>query len=221
MSTTSRFRSPSRKAGEAFFVLLLIAVVSAPALATSPPVGPLATVKQLVARVFDILNDKQASQDQKQKRLHDLGSTSFEFGEMSRSALGSAWRGLNSDQRQRFTTGFTAFIQDAYISKLQNYSGQQVEILKAHTSERDYAQVSGRIVQKGTDPITLSFSLKRAAKSWKITDVAVDNVSTLEGYRTEFQRILREKGFDQLMAQIQQRDRELASSLGGPPGLPF
>jgi hypothetical protein len=30
-----------------------------------------------------------------------------------------------------------------------------------------------------------------------------------------------EKGFDELMAQIQRRDRELALTLGSPTGLPF
>ena len=30
-----------------------------------------------------------------------------------------------------------------------------------------------------------------------------------------------EKGFDELMTQIQRRDRELASTLGSPTGLPF
>jgi phospholipid transport system substrate-binding protein len=80
--------------------------------------------------------------------------------------------------------------------------------------------VSGGIVH-GSEPIGLSFSLKRESGAWKIYDVAVDNVSTLDSYRTEFQRIVGEKGFDELMAQIQRRDRELASTLGSPTGLPF
>jgi phospholipid transport system substrate-binding protein len=88
-------------------------------------------------------------------------------------------------------------------------------------TDKDYAQVSGGIVQQGSEPIGLSFSLKRESGAWKIYDVAVDNVSTLDSYRTEFQRIMGEKGFDELMAQIQRRDRELASTLGSPTGLPF
>jgi phospholipid transport system substrate-binding protein len=88
-------------------------------------------------------------------------------------------------------------------------------------TDKDYAQVSGGIVQQGSEPIGLSFSLKRESGTWKIYDVAVDNVSTLDSYRTEFQRIMGEKGFDELMAQIQRRDRELASTLGSPTGLPF
>ncbi len=72
-----------------------------------------------------------------------------------------------------------------------------------------------------SEPIGLGFSLKREGGTWKICDVAVDNVSSLNSYRTEFQRIMGEEGFDELMTQIQRRDRELASTLGSPTGLPF
>jgi phospholipid transport system substrate-binding protein len=88
-------------------------------------------------------------------------------------------------------------------------------------TDKDYAQASGHIVQQDSEPIGLGFSLKRESGIWKIYDVAVDNVSTLDSYRTEFQRIIGEKGFDELMTQIQRRDRELASTLGSPTGLPF
>ena len=52
------------------------------------------------------------------------------------------------------------------------------------TDKKDYAQVNGGIVQQGSEPIGLSFT-KRESGAWKIYDVAVDNVSTLDSYRTE------------------------------------
>jgi len=182
---------------------------------------PLIVVKQLVTRVLSIVNDKQMEQADKQKKLRELGAADFDFSEMSRLALGNAWRSLTTDQRHRFVPLFTSFLQDAYLNKVQNYSGQEIQIIRARSTEPDYAQVSGRIVQQGSDSIALAFSLRREGGAWKIYDVAVDNLSTLGSYRTEFQRIMREKGFDELMRQIRDRDRELASTLGSPMGLPF
>lgn len=114
-----------------------------------------------------------------------------------------------------------SLLEDAYLNKIQNYSNQDIQIPQAHVIDNDYAQVNGRIVQQGAEPTGLSFSLRREGDVWKIDDVAVDNVSTLENYRTQFQRIMRGQGFDGLMTQIQQHDRELASTLGRPVGLPF
>jgi phospholipid transport system substrate-binding protein len=140
---------------------------------------------------------------------------------MSRLAMGRSWRSLSPDQRQRFVHVFSSFLEDAYLNRVQNYSGQEIQITRAHVSDKDFVQVSGHIVQQGSEPIGLGFSLKRDGGDWKIYDVAVDNVSTQDSYRTDFQRIMGEEGFDKLMMQIQRRDRELASTLGSPTGLPF
>ena len=223
MSTAERLHS-SRLHLEFVIALALafttIALVAQPLNAASG-VAPLTLVKQLVAQVLSIVKDKQMAQPDKQTKLRDLGAANFDFDEMSRLAMGKSWRSLTADQRKRFIPVFTSFLEDAYLNKVQNYSGQEIQIIKAYVTDKDYAQVSGGIVQQGSEPIGLSFSLKRERGAWKIYDVAVDNVSTLDSYRTEFQRIMGEKGFDELMAQIQRRDRELASTLGSPTGLPF
>ena len=199
----------------------IIAFVAQPLAIAASGVTPLSLVKQLVAQVLSIVKDKQMTQPDKQRKLRELGAANFDFDEMSRLAMGKSWRSLTADQRKRFVPVFTSFLEDAYLNKVQNYSGQEIQITKAHVTDKDYAQVNGGIVQQGSEPIGLSFSLKRESGAWKIYDVAVDNVSTLDSYRTEFQRIMGEEGFDGLMTQIQRRDRELASTLGSPTGLPF
>jgi phospholipid transport system substrate-binding protein len=200
---------------------VIIAFVAQPLTIAASGVTPLTLVKQLVAQVLSTVNDKQMTQPDKQTKLRQLGAANFDFDEMSRLTMGKSWRSLSADERKRFVPVFSSFLEDAYLNKVQNYSGQEIQITKAYVTDKDYAQVSGGIVQQGSEPIGLSFSLKRESGAWKIYDVAVDNVSTLDSYRTEFQRIMGEKGFDELMAQIQRRDRELASTLGSPTGLPF
>ena len=80
---------------------------------------------------------------------------------MSRLAMGKSWRSLSADQRQRFVPVFTLFLEDAYLNKIQNYSNQDIQITQARVTDNDYAQVNGRIVQQGAEPIGLSFSLSR------------------------------------------------------------
>ena len=200
---------------------VIIAFVAQPLTIAASGVAPLTLVKQLVTQVLSTVKDNQMTQPNKQTKLRELGAANFDFDEMSRLAMGKSWRSLSADQRKRFVPVFTSFLEDAYLNKVQKYSGQEIQMIKAYVTDKDYAQVSGGIVQQRSEPIGLSFSLKRESGAWKIYDVAVDNVSTLDSYRTEFQRIMGEKGFDDLMAQIQRRDRELASTLGSPTGLPF
>jgi len=220
MSTVKPLYSGRQLVVAMAIALVMVASVARPASAASS-VAPLGVVKQLVARVLGIVNNKQMAQADKRKKLRELGTANLDFDEMSRLAMGRSWRSLSADQRRRFVPAFSSFLEDAYLNKVQNYSGQDIQITRARLSERNYAQVSGRIVPQGSEPIGLSFSLKRDEGAWKIYDVAIDNVSTLQSYRAEFQRIMSDKGFDDLMRQIQDRDRELASTLGSPTGLPF
>ena len=134
----------------------IIALVAQPLTAASG-VAPLTLVKQLVAQVLSIVNDKQMAQPAKQMKLRELGAANFDFDEMSRLAMGRSWRSLSAEQRKRFVPVFTSFLEDAYLNKVQNYSGQEIQITRAHVSDKDFAQVSGHIVQQGSEPIGLGF----------------------------------------------------------------
>jgi hypothetical protein len=76
-------------------------------------------------------------------------------------------------------------------------------------------------VQQGSERSGRLFRSSAKVEAVRICDIAVDNVSALDSYRTEFQRIIGEKGFYELMTHIQRRDPELASTLGEPTHLPF
>ncbi|MGD0072872.1 MAG: ABC transporter substrate-binding protein [Candidatus Binataceae bacterium] len=220
MSALKRLNS-SRQSILATVIALVIAASVPSSVAAAGATVPLNVVRQLVARVLAIVNDKKMEQTDKQKKLRNLATANLDFDEMSRLAMGGSWRSLNAEQRRRFVPVFSSFLEDAYLDKVQNYSDQGIEITRGRLDEQNYAQVSGRIVQQGAEPIGLGFSLKREASAWKIYDISIDNVSTLHSYRAEFQRIMNDKGFDELMKQIQDRDRELAMTLGSPSGLPF
>jgi phospholipid transport system substrate-binding protein len=202
-------------------IAFVLTAIAASAAASSTDTAPAEIVKRLVAQILSTVKDKQMTQADKQKKLRELAGANLDFDEMSREVMGSRWRSLDSEQQRRFVPVFSSFLEDSYLNKVQNYSDQQIHITSGRETEKSYAEVKGRITQEGTEPIELGFALKREGGVWKIYDITLDNVSTLHGFRAEFRRVLKEKGFDALMKQIEQRDRELASTLGNPSGLPF
>jgi len=202
-------------------MLFIVVVSAAKPLVAADEVPPLDVVKQLVKRVLTIVDDKQMKQADKQKKLRELGAANLDFDAMSRMVLGGSWRLLSEDQQKRFVTVFGSFLEDAYLNKVQNYSDQDIRIESTRMGGRNFARVNGRIVQHGAEPIQIGFALRRDKETWKIYDIALDEVSTLHSYRIEFQHILHEGGFDELMRQIERRDRELASTLGSSNAPPF
>ena len=178
--------------------------------------GPMETTTAMVDQALGVLRDTHTPLAERRRQLRAVIEPSFNFTAMSRSALGYHWRSLDPDQRANFTRLFTAFIEDAYLSKIQNYSGQQVVIVKQVSLGEGYAEVDTKIVQQGKDPILVNYLLEEHDDDWKIYDVTVDAISITENYRNQFNRVMNESGFDKLMADLTAKQQELASSLGNP-----
>ena len=178
--------------------------------------GPMETVRTMVDHSLAILRDSHTPAPQRRRQLRAVIEPSFDFAQMSRSALGYHWRSLSPSQRAEFTRLFTAFIEDAYLSKIQGYSGQQVIVDRQRSLGQGYVEVDTRIVQQGKAPIPANYLLEQADGGWKIYDVTVDAISITANYRNQFNRVMNERGFDKLMADLKAKQQELASLLGSP-----
>ena len=203
-----------RKTAAAMFMVvaaLVSALAARPALAAA---DPMAVVQRTVNDVLGVLRNKQLPVDQRRDQLKQIIARSFDFTEMSRSALGYHWRSLLPEQRTRFTQLFTAFIEDAYLSKIQDYAGQQVVFQGQTSLGQGYTQINTSIVQAGKSQILVNYLLLQKGGTWKIYDVTVDAISIVANYRNQFNRVINDKGFDVLMADLKAKQQELASLLG-------
>ncbi len=198
--------------GFAVAVVLTVAGLSPAAAATRDPMGQ---VKTLVDRAIGVLKNKQAPISQRQHELRSLVEAQFDFNDMARSTLGYHWRELSPAKRAEFVSLFKAFIEDAYLSKIQDYSGQRVEFIGETSEDAGYVQVESKIVQPGKTPIPLNYRLRQENGSWKIYDVTVDNISIIANYRNQFNRVINDNGFDKLMVDMRNKQQQLAASLGG------
>jgi phospholipid transport system substrate-binding protein len=194
--------------------LALCAISPAPAQASTGN-SPMAVTQSIVNRALKIMASKKMPVVQRRRALRNVVEDHFDFTEMSRSALGYHWRRLNPDQRSRFTKLFTAFIEDAYLSKIQNYSGQRVQFNGQTSLGQGYEQISTNIIEPGKSSIAVNYLLLNKSGSWKIYDVTVDAISIIANYRNQFNRVINERGFNQLMADLRSKQQELASLLDG------
>ena len=175
---------------------------------------PTTVARTLVNQALSVLGSNLPVRE-KQERLRGVVEQSFDFTEMSRSALGYHWRTLTPDQRNDFTRVFTQFIEDSYLSKVSDYKGQTVTFTKTIQLAPGYTQVSSKVNQPaGGEPISLDYRLKYEGGQWKIYDVTVDAISIIANYRNQFNRVINDKGFPTLMADLRAKSTQLANALG-------
>ena len=176
---------------------------------------PMATVRSTVSQVLNILNDHQSPQQVRRQRLIEVVAGHFDFADMARSSMGYHWSSPTPDQQTRFVGLFTAFMEDAYLNKIEDYSGQKIEFVGQTANGADESEVSTRVVQpNGQEPVLVNYSLKQDSGEWKVHDVAVDSISITANYRNQFNRVINNQGFDTLMTEMQSKQQELIASLG-------
>jgi phospholipid transport system substrate-binding protein len=174
---------------------------------------PMSVVKTTVNQALDVLRDRSTPLAQRQDKLRQIVAATFDFREMAKSALGYHWKELTPAQQEEFTNAFVAFIEDSYLSKINDYSGQQVNFLRVSNDGAQYAQVNTDIVEPKGEPIHVNYRLLQENGTWRIYDVTVDAISIIANYRNQFNRVMNSKGYATLIADLKAKQAALAASL--------
>lgn len=184
-------------------VLALTVLVSANASASDA----MEEVKATVDQVLQILKNPEykSALTQRRQKLRSVIGSHFDFTDMSRSALAVHWKSLSEQQRREFVPLFTSLLEEAYMSRIESYSGQQIQFLRERSNGSGYSEVYTRIVQNEAQPISVNYRLKRSDSGWKVYDVLVDGISLVQNYRSQFNRVINNDGYDSLVERIKMK----------------
>ncbi len=175
---------------------------------------PMTEVKNTVNQVLAVLNDPayKNSPRKLRDRLREIVEGHLDFTAMARSALGPHWRELSKSDQEEFVNLFRRLMEDTYIGKAANYSGEKVEFLNVYNEGPNYAQVNTNIIQPGRDPIKVTYRLELKDNDWKVYDVLVDEISLISNYRTQFNRVINRDGYPKLVELVKNKIQQLDAS---------
>jgi phospholipid transport system substrate-binding protein len=211
-----------RKSSIAFTIVLLLlctARVQAVIAAAPAPTDPMNVVKTGIDQVIAIFNDQQMPLSQRREKLRSMSLNYFDFDSMAKSVLGYHWRDLTPAQRSQFVPLFTEFIQDAYLSNLeqamvekirQEAKTAEVKFLKQTYFGADYAEVFSTVaLEDHRDPLEVNYLMHQSDGQWQVYDVTVDAISLIANYRNQFNRIINNEGYPKLIADLEAKRQQL------------
>lgn len=177
---------------------------SMPALSAATPMEEIKkTIGQALAILQDSMDAGDAGRARRREMLRDVLSLRFDFKEMARMSLGTHWN-RQPTRQQEFVSAFTGFVENSYVSKMESLKGTEVVYLREHV-DRELAQVDTKIVPNRGDDVPVHYKLHLSGGEWKIYDVIVENVSLVDNYRSQFNRVLTSATFDDLLRKLQLR----------------
>jgi phospholipid transport system substrate-binding protein len=137
-------------------------------------------------------------------QLRDIVYTRFDFDEMAKRSLGSHWRRLSPQQQNEFVTAFTELLETTYADKIDLYEGQQVEY-SGETIDKNYAEVNTRVIGKNRETYSVDYRLHQVGGKWRIYDVVAENISLVNNYRSQFNRVVVNSSVEELIKKIKQK----------------
>ena len=177
------------------------------ALANDAKAGvPTEQVRQTADKVLQVLQDPQFKSNgnaaQRRDQLTQILGSRFDFAEMAKRSLGANWQKGSASEQQHFVRLFTNLLESSYIGQLESYSGEKI-VYGRETVDQNQADVETKIITKKSEEVAVNYKLKSDGGNWKIYDVVIENVSLVNNFRNQFNRMLAKGTFADLISQLE------------------
>jgi len=168
--------------------------------------GPRAILRERDQTIREIMSDSNVEEAQVKERLKVLINGIIDFSELARRSLGTYWKKIGPADQEKFTRLFKELIEITSTKKLEIFKANRVDY-PVETIRGNQAEVRAQ-VYKGREKVEVAYSLHRVKGEWKIYDMVVDELGLAENYRTQFNKIIKEKRFAGLLKRLQSRIKE-------------
>jgi phospholipid transport system substrate-binding protein len=173
--------------------------------------------EQLVQKVTEevmtaIKSDKQLAAGDKQKAMRlaeEKVLPYIDFEEATRLAVGRAWSQATPEQKQKLVGEFRNMLVRTYSNAIEAYEGQTLKVLPSRGGKqdaKDEATVRAQFVRAGGKPLPIEFQMRKAGETWKVYDIAVEGISLVLTYRSEFDAVVKQEGIDGLIKRLTQKN---------------
>ena len=136
----------------------------------------------------------------------------FDLAFIGRFVLGRHWRKVTADQRVQYQELFSSYILQTYSSHLGGYSGETLSITGAKPAGSKDAIVQTRIVRPSGPPIDANWRVRAQGNQYLIIDISVEGVSMAVTQRSEFASVIKNHGFEGLLAALRARTDKMPAA---------
>jgi phospholipid transport system substrate-binding protein len=193
----------------ALCVLVALSVVSVALSVEAPTVVVRGTIDEVIRLVNDEGLKKPDQATHRRQLLEEIIGQHFDFEEMAKRSLAAHWRNRSEPEHQEFATLFQTLLSKTYAGKIENYSGEKVQYLKERLKD-SFAEVQTTIVSSKTE-ISLDYRLLLKNGNWRVYDVVVDGVSLVKNYRVQFDRIIRDSSYEELVKTLRDKSSDITA----------
>ena len=160
-------------------------------------------VQSTADKAKEIILNKKFIVSEKKDKLEKLALNVVDVDGLSRFSLGSHRKNLSEKQLKEYTRVFRIFFAKNISSRLQNYSDQNIKVIGSKKINENYVMVKSKMTSKiDKQEIKIDWRVFKIKEKLVIRDLVVEGLSLAKTQREEFNSLFLSKGFDGLMASL-------------------
>ncbi len=189
----------------AAFALAVLSPGTVPAQGGPAQEGPAAVVERFHTDLLGVMrNAGRLGYRGRVRMLSPAIDDAFHMPEMARLVAGSSrWKSLSDDRKRAFVDAFTRMTTATYAHRFKGFAGEGFRTLETVPVRAETVLVKTSLTRSGGEAVQLSYLLRRFGDGWRVIDIFLKGtISELATRRSEYASVLRRKGFDALIARI-------------------
>lgn len=145
-----------------------------------------------------------------EQQLSQLLDNTLAFDQLAERSLGPLWAERSDAEKRDFTTVLAKLVKATYQRNLKRTAKWDVAVT-------DESPVDGGVLvktlathrtNKREAPISIDYALCKVGNTWKVFDIVTEGSSLVKNYQGQFTRIIRKKGFPELLARMEKKAAE-------------
>jgi phospholipid transport system substrate-binding protein len=158
-------------------------------------------LRRYTDQVLRILQDSTLTSAARRVAVRDVADEAFDVRETARRVLGRHWQARSHAEQEEFVRIFRDFLERTYIPWIDEYRGERVRFVSERL-DGEHATVRAMIVTRFGIEVPVESRLLRTGGRWHIYDVLIENVSLVGSYRSQFDRVIRNGSYEELVRRL-------------------
>jgi phospholipid transport system substrate-binding protein len=167
---------------------------------------PIVFMKARQREVEEVLRSKAGAA--RHDALVALLEAHMDFDDFTHRSLGYQWSMLTATQQSQYRALLKALVERVHIRKLGEEAPHYKLTWNDAATNDDRARISF-VLRREDIETEVDFDLRRVGDSWVVLDVSYDGLSAAANYQKKYGKVLREQGFEALIAKMQRRLEEV------------
>jgi phospholipid transport system substrate-binding protein len=165
--------------------------------------GPAGVIKKFNATLLEAM--KKADElgfTGRYKLLEPAIKNTFALSFMAGQSPGRYWKTLTAGERDTLVRTYTDWTIATYAGRFDGYSGERFDIVSESGPVQGTVTVISRLVKQNGEEVGFHYLLRKVEGTWRVVDIQISGVSQLALTRAQFTAVMKDKGFNGLIAML-------------------